>query len=89
MTGIDTDALGLAAMRLGGGRAQKDDQLDLAVGLVLHKKLGTPVSVGDTLATLHTDSQDTSAIEQAVQRAFTIGQSAPAKFQLIKKVIQG
>lgn len=89
VTGIDTDALGLAAMRLGGGRAQKDDQLDLAVGLVLHKKLGTPVSVGDTLATLHTDSQDTSAIEQAVQRAFTIGQSAPAKFQLIKKVIQG
>lgn len=89
VTGIDTDALGLAAMRLGGGRAKKGDQLDLAVGLVLHKKLGTPVSVGDTLATLHADNQDTAAIEQAVQQAFTIGQSAPAKPQLIKKVIQG
>ncbi|WP_203623510.1 pyrimidine-nucleoside phosphorylase [Lacticaseibacillus sp. 866-1] len=89
VTGIDTNALGLAAMQLGGGRAKKGDQLDLAVGLVLHKKLGTPVSVGDTLVTLHADSQETAAIEQAVHQAFTIGQSAPAKFQLIKKVIQG
>lgn len=89
VTGIDTNALGLAAMQLGGGRAKKGDQLDLAVGLVLHKKLGTPVSVGDTLVTLHADSQETAAIEQAVQQAFTIGQSTPAKFQLIKKVIQG
>lgn len=88
VTAIDTNALGLAVMQLGGGRARKDDKLDLAVGLVLHKKLGTPVTAGDTLATLHADTEDVAAVEAAVQRAFTIGEKAPTKAPLIKKVIR-
>lgn len=88
VSAIDTNALGLAVMQLGGGRAKKDDKLDLAVGLVLHKKLGTPVTAGDTLATLHADSEDLAAITAAVQAAFTIGDAAPEKYPLIKKVIR-
>ena len=85
---IDTNALGLAAMQLGGGRAKKDDVLDLAVGLVLHKKLGTPVSKGDTLVMLHTDTKNVADIVGLVQKAYHIGSSAPKKSPLIHEIIR-
>ncbi|WP_179394456.1 pyrimidine-nucleoside phosphorylase [Lacticaseibacillus absianus] len=88
VTAIDSNALGIAVMQLGGGRATKDSVLDLAVGLVLHKKVGTPVTAGDTLAMIHADSEDIDAIEQAVQQAFTIGPDAPEKAPLIKQIIK-
>ena len=46
-------ALGVAAMRLGAGRALKEDQIDPSVGIVLHKKVGDHVEKGDSLATIH------------------------------------
>lgn len=85
---IDTNALGLAAMQLGGGRAKKDDILDLAVGLVLHKKLGTPVTKGDTLVTLHADTENVDAISNMVRNAYHIGDKAPKKTPLIQEVIR-
>ena len=85
---IDTNALGLAAMQLGGGRAKKDDILDLAVGLVLHKKLGTPVTKGDTLVTLHADTENVDAISNMVRSAYHIGDKAPKKTPLIQEVIR-
>ncbi len=88
VTAIDSNALGIAVMQLGGGRATKDSVLDLAVGLVLHKKVGTPVTAGDTLAMIHADSDDIDAVAQAIQAAFTIGPVAPVKQPLIKQIIK-
>lgn len=85
---IDSEALGKAAMQLGAGRAQADDKLDMAVGLVLHKKVGTPVSAGDVLATVHSNTADPAAVVAAVVDAFTIGAEEPAKLQLIKEIIE-
>jgi len=87
VTEIDTNALGVAVMQLGGGRAKKDDQLDLAVGLVLHKKLVTPVSVGDTLAMIHANQEDVTAVAEKVAVAYTIGDAVPAKLPLIHQII--
>jgi pyrimidine-nucleoside phosphorylase len=42
-----------AAMRLGAGRARKEDAVDHAVGIVVHQKRGARVSAGDVLATVH------------------------------------
>ncbi|MFZ5591611.1 MAG: thymidine phosphorylase [Bacillota bacterium] len=52
---LDIDALlvGQAAMLLGAGRATKDDQIDLAAGIKLLAKTGTPVEAGQPLAVLH------------------------------------
>ena len=75
-------------MQLGGGRAKKDDILDLAVGLVLHKKLGTPVTKGDTLVTLHADTENVDAISNMVRSAYHIGDKAPKKTPLIQEVIR-
>ncbi|KRM72023.1 pyrimidine-nucleoside phosphorylase [Lacticaseibacillus brantae] len=87
VTAMDTNALGVAVMQLGGGRAKKDDQLDLAVGLVLHKKIGTPVSVGDTLATIHANTENVDAVVEAVQAAYRIGAERPERLPLIHQII--
>ena len=53
---IQAMALGTLAMKLGAGRATKDDQINPAVGIVLTKKVGMPVKKGETLAVIHHDS---------------------------------
>jgi pyrimidine-nucleoside phosphorylase len=53
VAGIDALTCGLAAMRLGAGRATKQDTIDPAVGIVLRKKVGDHVRRGDTLLTVH------------------------------------
>lgn len=50
---IECDLVGLASLALGGGRNRKEDNIDPAVGLELHKKLGNSVTAGDCIATIH------------------------------------
>jgi pyrimidine-nucleoside phosphorylase len=54
---IDSQHIGLIAMELGAGRATKEDSVDLAVGIVLNKKRGNKVSVGETLAYVHANDE--------------------------------
>lgn len=54
---IDADEIGVAAMLLGAGRATKEDIIDLAVGIVLRKKIGDFVEKGEALAVLHTNTE--------------------------------
>ncbi|MBC7323869.1 MAG: pyrimidine-nucleoside phosphorylase, partial [Moorella sp. (in: Bacteria)] len=49
---LDARRIGQAAMLLGAGRQTKEDRIDPAVGLVLHKKTGDPVEAGEALATM-------------------------------------
>lgn len=55
---IEAEKVGLVSMHLGGGRATKDSEIDLSVGLVLHKKVGDKVEAGDSLATIHASSRE-------------------------------
>ena len=85
---IDTKALGVAVMQIGGGRAQQESDLDLTAGLVLHKKLGTPVSVGDTLAVAYASERDPQTIVDAVRDAYTITAQKPKITPLIHQIIK-
>ncbi|WP_155287066.1 pyrimidine-nucleoside phosphorylase [Lacticaseibacillus zhaodongensis] len=87
VTAINAQALGTAAMQLGAGRAKAGDKLDMAAGLVLHKKIGTPVTAGDTLVTLHSNKPENDKINAAVQAAFTIGSDKPEKPKLIRGLV--
>jgi len=53
VAGIMCEQIGTASLLLGGGRLRKEDQVDPAVGVVVHKKLGDEVRAGDALCTVH------------------------------------
>lgn len=52
---IDSYEIGVAAMELGAGRATKEDVIDFTAGIVLKKKVGHHVAIGDVLAEVHTN----------------------------------
>jgi thymidine phosphorylase len=55
LTRLDAYSVGLAAWRLGAGRARKEDPVQAGAGVELHAKPGDPVTAGRPLMTLHTD----------------------------------
>jgi thymidine phosphorylase len=58
LTELDALAVGIAAWRLGAGRARKEDQVQAGAGVVMHAKPGDQVVQGQPLLTLHTDTPD-------------------------------
>ncbi len=58
LTRLDAMAVGLAAWRLGAGRARKEDPVQAAAGVEMHAKPGDPVTEGQPLLTLHTDEPE-------------------------------
>ena len=62
---IHSDKMGIVAMELGAGRATKESEIDLAVGIVLNKKRGDKVKKGDVLAYIHSNNE--SNIEKATK----------------------
>lgn len=86
VTKIAADEMGIASMRLGGGRSAKDDQLDYAVGLVLHHKVGDKVRQGEPLVTVHSNQKEIDGVEKLIRTNFTIGDQAPT-MKLIHEVI--
>ena len=53
---LDALAVGLAAWRLGAGRARKEDPVQAGAGVVLHAKPGAVLAAGEPLMTLHSDT---------------------------------
>jgi thymidine phosphorylase len=56
---LDALAVGIAAWRLGAGRARKEDAVQFGAGIELHAKPGAAVRAGEPLLTLHTDTPET------------------------------
>jgi thymidine phosphorylase len=77
--GIDTRALGLAIVALGGGRAKPGDAIDPRVGLTEIRPPGARVRAGEPLALLHVPRRaDAEALLPIIAAAFRIGESPPA-----------
>ncbi|WP_269853596.1 thymidine phosphorylase [Streptomyces sp. RPT161] len=58
LTGLDAYAVGVAAWRLGAGRARKEDPVQAGAGIEMHAKPGETVTAGQPLLTLHTDTPE-------------------------------
>jgi pyrimidine-nucleoside phosphorylase len=58
VTSMICEQLGTASVLLGGGRERKEDTVDPAVGLLVHKKLGDKVTAGEPLCTVHYNSAE-------------------------------
>lgn len=69
---IIANEIGRASMLLGAGRQTKDDEIDLSVGLYLHKKVGDRVIKGDTLCTIHANSETVDSVKQLIEKNIII-----------------
>jgi pyrimidine-nucleoside phosphorylase len=67
-----TDELGLLSMRLGAGRARKEDSIDFAAGIYLHKSSDEAVKNGDLVMTLFTNRDDVANFEKDAYALFDI-----------------
>ena len=89
ISAINCEEVGICSLLLGGGRETKESEIDLAVGIVLHKKIGDYVDESTPLATIHYN--DKIKFEQAKARfigAFSLEQSpVDTKAVILDKVI--
>ncbi|MDF8263069.1 thymidine phosphorylase [Luteipulveratus flavus] len=77
LTRLDALQVGVAAWRLGAGRARKEDPVQAGAGVQLHAKPGDTVRAGQPLMTLHTDTPDRFArAQESLAGAWTIGAAA-------------
>lgn len=89
VTHINAEEVGLTAMQLGGGRATKDSEIDLRVGVVLHKKVGDYVSAGESLATIHAAAAaDVGPAADRLAQCYAIGPARSEKPPFIKAIVK-
>jgi pyrimidine-nucleoside phosphorylase len=86
---IRADSVGLASLQLGGGRATKESEIDLAVGVVLEKKIGDAVRAGETLAVIHAND-DVRAAEAArtVLDAYGFAEAPVCRREFIRGIVR-
>lgn len=80
---IDANRVGVAALMLGAGRVTKDSAIDLAVGIVLNKKIGDTVEVGESLLTIHANREDIKDVKHKLRESINITNESVTKPTLI------
>ncbi len=89
VTAIACEQVGTACVILGGGREHKEDSVDPAVGIVVHKKIGDKVAAGESLCTIHCHSDAQAArAKTLLEESYQIAGAAPThKTSLVHRVI--
>ena len=75
VTKLVANELGIAAMMLGAGRRTKEDAIDHAVGLKLHKKVGEAIQEGDALLTIYSNTEDIEEVKALLYQYIEIGET--------------
>lgn len=86
---LDALAVGVAAWRLGAGRARKEDAVQAGAGIRMHAKPGAVVRAGEPLMTLLTDTPEKFArAKEALEHAVTVAPegSRPAQQLIIDRI---
>jgi len=88
---IHCEQVGIASLVLGGGREKKEDAIDPAVGLVLHKKVGDPVHAGEPLCTIRYNADARLRdVRRLLEQAYRIAEQPPREVRpLVHRVISG
>jgi thymidine phosphorylase len=89
LASLQCEHFGTACVILGGGRERKEDSVDPAVGIVLHKKVGDAVSAGEPLATIYYNAENKALrARQLLEQSYEISESPEReKRPLIHRVI--
>lgn len=78
VSSIAAERIGTAAMLLGAGRATKESKIDLAVGIVLRKKIGDPVNAGESLAVIHANNEEVQQVIDEIYKSIIISKELVA-----------
>ncbi|WP_203361840.1 pyrimidine-nucleoside phosphorylase [Bacillus sp. REN10] len=74
VSAIIADHVGTAAMWLGAGRATKESEIDLAVGLMLNKKIGDEVEVGESLVTIYSNTEEVEKVKEELYKSILLSE---------------
>ena len=85
---INALEIGEAACKLGAGRATKADVIDFAAGIVLEKKVGSKVNVGDTLCKVYSNKENIDSILEEVVESFKISAEQIDVLPIIYEVVE-
>jgi pyrimidine-nucleoside phosphorylase len=90
LASMQCEQIGTACVILGGGRERKEDSVDPAVGIVLHKKVGDRVAGGEGLATIYYNAEAQAArARQLIEASCLVTDEAPPpRRPLVRRVIQ-
>ena len=80
--------LGVAAMKLGAGRATKDDIIDYTAGLILNKKVGDKVNKGELLITAYTNKENINEVLKEIEDSFVISKEFIKKENIVRDYIE-
>lgn len=88
ITEMNAEEIGKASVMLGAGRASKEDKIDYAAGIVIHKKVGDEVKKGDLIATLYYNNGSPDNAAKCYLSALKIESAQKPTPPLIHKVIR-
>ena len=89
LAGLEAEKIGIASQMLGAGRAKKEDTIDPAVGLIMHRRVGDQLSTGEPFCTLYVN--DETHLEEAVallHESMTISLEKPASAPLVYAIVK-
>ncbi|GAB3153605.1 thymidine phosphorylase [Amycolatopsis sp. NPDC004378] len=90
LASLDAYGVGVAAWRLGAGRARKEDPVQAAAGILCLAKPGDAVTEGEPLLELHTDTPEAvPAALEALEGAYSVASSAPEPAPIVRETIRG
>lgn len=75
VTKLVANEIGIAAMMLGAGRKTKEDAIDYAVGLKLHKKIGDTIEAGEAILTIYSNTEAIEEVQTLLEKNIEIGKS--------------
>ena len=85
---IDSFELGLTSITLGAGREKIDDFLDMKAGILIKKKVGDAVAIGEQLAVFYTDRKDAlDAASKRIAKAYKVSSNPCKQNQMILSII--
>lgn len=85
---VDAMNIGTAAMKLGAGRQTKEEAIDPVVGIMIQKKVGMKVSIGDTIAIIHSNGKNEEEVYEMIIDAFHIEENKITPQEIIIDIVR-